>query len=223
MERAADSQGDGFLRAARLAEVHRARHRHPLAAYDYLLAGVDVGHPDARFARHFLERHLVESDNRRHRAGVFVACFLHEPAALLHQQRGLVDGQRAADCEGGVLAEAMPRHDDGLRHVVRAQLVLHRLDAGEAYGEYAGLGVDGLAQVVFGPLEHEGSERASERLVYLVENLPRRRRFLVQRLAHAHRLSALPRKQVGDFRSAGFGLESERHKAILHRDEWDDE
>ncbi len=171
VESAANSELNDFLGTPGAGQVHGPGNAHRLAADDYLLSGVDVGHPDAGFARHFFERHLVQTDDRGHGSGVLVACFLHEGAPHVDQASGFGDVENAGDRERRVLAQAVAGHHDRLRHLFRIQVLFHRLHASEADSHDAGLGVDGLPELVFGAFEKHLGQRSSERIVDLLEYL----------------------------------------------------
>ena len=120
----------------------------------------------------FLERHLVESDHGGHGSRILVAGFLHQSASLLYEKGGLVNAKHTRYGESRVLAEAVPRHENGLRHDVGIEFLFHRAHAGEADGHYSRLSVHRLAKFVFGALEHNPGQGASECVVNLVEHVP---------------------------------------------------
>ena len=72
-----------------------------------------------------------------------------------------------------------------------AEPLFHGFEAGEADGHYAGLGVDGLAQRVFGAVEHNVGQRALERHINLVKDFARGGGFVVELASHSHGLRAL--------------------------------
>ena len=215
MERAAYTEGHDPLRAARASEIERHSHRHSLAAYDDLLGGVDVGDVCARLPRYLLDSHLVQAKHRCHGARVALAGLLHQQAPRPHQLGGFGHVEHACHGQGGVLAQAVTRHQQRLGHELLAELLFHRPHAGQAYGHDGRLGVDRLAKLVLGAVEHKLRERPLQRIVHLPENLTRGGRAVEQLAAHADCLRALARKQKPNLGRVGVCLESQCHVCLL--------
>ena len=106
--------------------------------------------------------------------------------------------QRPGGGERGIFAKRMAGHESGVLREFHALLGLERAQGGEADGHQGRLGVGGELQLRGIALEHQGRELLAERRVDLFEHRARRRKGVVESLAHADGLRALARKEKCD-------------------------
>ena len=217
MKRASNPQRYNLFGPPGGRQVHGPRNAHPVAADDYLLRGIDVGHPDAGLASDLFQGHLVHADDCRHRAGVFFASLLHQLASHLNEPSGVGYVQHPGHGQCAILAEAVTRHDHRLGQLILVEALLHGHHTRQAHRHDTGLCVYGLPQLLLGPIEHDPGQRPAQGVVDLLEHLASSRRLLVKLPTHPNRLGALAREQVGDLRPVGLGLKCKRHDRLLER------
>jgi hypothetical protein len=92
----------------------------------------------------------------------------------------------------------MSGNEGGVAGEIESRLRREYADHGERHRHQRGLCILGQGQFVLRPLEDRRAQLLAEGLVDLGENRPGRREGIGERLAHAHRLTALPGKYERD-------------------------
>ena len=155
VERPADRQGHHPLGAELLGLRAGRADTLGRAGDDHLAGGVEVGDPHVvvgQVAGH-LDLVVVEAEDGSHRAGVVEAGVVHGVGPLDHQAQALLEGQRPAAGERGVLAEAVAGAVVGLDAEALDRVEHHQ--AGHERGE---LGVAGVLQLVGVGVEEQAAE-----------------------------------------------------------------
>ena len=130
----------------------------------------------------------IEAENRRHRTRADRHGLLHVAPAPPYDAHGIGKRKRAGGDVGGVFAEAVAgderdirREPFGLEHAIRR----------DARGEDRRLRVFRQHQRVFGAVPDQAAQRFAQRLVRFGKHLPRGRKSVGQRAAHADLLRSL--------------------------------
>ena len=206
MERRADRQKHGALRAGELGELHRPLDRRPGSRHDHLPAAVVVRRlanrafeieGACRLGRNLDRRAEVEPEQRRHRALADRDRLLHRLAPEAQQTRGILKAQGARRAQGGIFAERVAGDEGRVARNAKSGLGLERAKRRHARRHQRRLGVGGQRQFGLGALEHELRQVLRERRIDPVEHLARGRKRFGERLAHADRLRPLTRKHQG--------------------------
>ena len=118
MERCADGQGHGSLRARCFRQIHGALNSAPMPGDDHLIGGIQIGgtHDFAlrSFGEHRIQLFGGQFKQRRHRADTLRHSFLHVAAALADNAKCVAEIQRTSRDQRGVFAEAVPSHVSGI-------------------------------------------------------------------------------------------------------------
>jgi hypothetical protein len=200
-------EGGGHLqhhrapRALGLGDLDRALHRRLVARHHDLATAVVVrglAHFTLRrLGRHRLRRVELEAEQCRHRAGADRHGLLHRAAADAQKLRRVRHGEGSSRRQRRILAERMARDELGVALEINPGLGLEHPHHRDRHRHQRRLRVLGQRQLVGRPLPHGRGELFAERRIDLVEHRARGRKRLRQRLAHPHRLAALPRKHEG--------------------------
>ncbi len=200
MERCGYRQQHGAPHALGLGDLDRALDRRLVTGHHDLPAAIVVGGLHQLALRGFGgdRRRLFEIDSqqRRHRAHADRNRALHRAAANANEPHRIGDRQRTGGGQGGVFADRMAGHERRVALEIDARFRFKDPHRGERYRDQRRLRILGEGQGLGRALPHHRGELVAERLVDLVENPPRNREGLRQRLAHADSLAALARKHV---------------------------
>ena len=189
-------RGMTLLGAARLGVVEDADDGVPRAAHHDLAGGVDRADLGARLTADVLALGHVEPDNGGHRALALPTRRGHQLAPCAQEADGVVESEGARGDQRGVLAERMPR-DEGRAIEQRWLEVGRDAQEREAGDGDRGLRVLRLLQLFLRALEADAREGHAEDLAGAVEELAGSGELVVEVLAHAHRLGALPGEDEG--------------------------
>ena len=136
----------------------------------------------------------VRTEQGGHRALAHRHRRLHRSAAQLQEARGRRQVDRIRRTERGIFAQRMTRDEVGLLGQPDAAFLLQHAQGRDGVRHDRGLGILGQGQLIGGSLDHQAIEVLAQRLVDLLEHLAGDGARLGQRLAHAHGLAALARK-----------------------------
>src|SRR6266508_3110501 len=140
----------------------------------------------------------LEPEQRRHGAGADRHRLLHGATADAHETCGIGDRERAGGGKRRIFAERMTGHELRVARETDARLGFQHSHRRERDRHQCRLRVLGERQRLGRPFPDDLGELLAERRIHLLEDLPRRRKGVGQRLAHADRLAALPREYESD-------------------------
>ena len=147
----------------------------------------------------------IKADQRRHGADADRHRLLHGEPARAQQPRGVGEGEGAAAASAEYSPSEWPATNCASRARSRPASVSSTRSAASETAISAGCAFSVSVSVSAGPFEDEAAQLLAESAVDLVEDRAGGREIVGQRLAHADRLAALPRK-----------YESDRHAALPH-------
>ena len=143
-----------------------------------------------------LEHSRVKTKDCGHGAGLCIAGFLHQAAALTHEADTVIEADGAGGDQRGVLAERVAG-DEGWARGDCASLDCGR-ECGDRVGDDGWLRVDGAGQFILGALEADLGERDAQRLVSRGEDRTGGGGLIGEVGAHADVLSTLAGEDPGD-------------------------
>jgi hypothetical protein len=169
------------------------------AADDDLPGAVEVGHDGAGLPADGDDFLLVEAEDGGHGALDELPGLVHEATALAGELDGGGEIEHAGNGQGGVLPEAVPRHESRLRQFAGGQGA-GGLEGG-AGGDHQGrLSIDGLLEVVLRPLEDDvGKGKTEGRVGGIVDSFGGRH-GVIEITPHADGLGTLAGEDPGCFR-----------------------
>ncbi len=195
MEGRGDRQQHRPLGAARLGDFDRALDRelvarqHNLAAAIVIGGGADAG--AFRLGRDRLHVAELEPDQRRHGARADRNRLLHGEPAHAQQPRRVGDRERARRGKRRIFAERMSGDKGRVAREIDAGFVFQHAHRGERHRHQRRLRVFRQRQRVARAVPNDVAEPLAERRVDFLEDRPRARKRVGERLAHADGLAAL--------------------------------